>query len=190
MSSIGKNHPTNPFSAAGRAAGQTAQQLNNRGLNGQGHPAPAHPSQPSNGAARPSRPAGQRTQNLSQIIQSIGSSELANQDDLHKFCEDYRALLNFLAVTAKLAEGQLKAAARATARQTKGRMLNPAQAAKLKLTLGLVGRDLDSLANSCVTGATSAVKAWRRVEALLDDLENSGNGGPRPGGGRGGFHVV
>lgn len=188
MSNIGKNHPGNPFSAAGRAAGQTNQQLNNRGLNGQGQPLPSQ-SANGGGGARTSRPAGARGQNIAHLAASIGDMELSNQDDLYAFCEAYRAILNYLAVSAHLAKGQLTAAARANVRQAKGRMLNPAQAAKTTYTLKMVGKDLEALANSCVAGAASSAKAWRRVETLLDELEHSGNGGSRPGS-RTGFHVV
>jgi hypothetical protein len=204
MSNIGTNSPDNPFSAQGRAAGKSAADLAAGGIDAFGHPAPSSsirqpgPGQPANGQAngvgqRPSRPAGTRGQNIAQLANSIGSLELSNQDDLHAFCEAYRAVLNYLAVSAKMAEGQLKAAARAQARQTNDGWMGPMQAAKLATTLRRVGKDLDKLANSCVSGAADAVKAWRRFETLLDELENSGGRGfNRPGGGRrnGGFSVV
>jgi len=194
MSNIGTNSPDNPFSAQGRAAGKSNEDLRRQGLDGMGHPLP---SQPRNGQAngagqrpsRPSRPAGTRGQNIAQLANSIGSLELSNQDDLHAFCEAYRAVLNYLAVSAKLAEGQLKAAARAQARQTNDGWMGPMQAAKLANTLRRVGKDLDKLANSCVSGAADAVKAWRRFETLLDELESE-RGVNRPGGRRGGFSVV
>lgn len=182
--------PPSPFTAAGRAHGKSQEQLSKQGLDGFGHPAQKSTNGQVNGGGKTSRPGGRRGQNLNDLINTIGSAELANQDDLHAFCEAYRALLNFLAVTAKLAEGQLKAAARANARQAKGRMLNPVQAGKLKNTLRLISRDLDQMANSCANGAASSVKAWRRFETLLDELENSGDGAPRPGRGRSGFSVV
>ena len=193
MSKIGTSDPGNPFGPAGRAAGQSQSDLNARGLDGQGNPAPG-PSRPANGQAngtrQPSRPGGTRNQSIGQLAQSIGSMELSNQDDLYQFCEAYRAILNYLAVSAKLAEGQLKAAARAQARQAKGSWMTPAQALKLASTMRRVGKDIDQMANSCVEGAAGAVKAWRRFETLLDDLEND-NGGPRrPGGRRNGFQIV
>lgn len=190
MSRIGENHPDNPHSAAGRANGKTPEQLRREGLDGFGHPLASERGRPSNGAGqRASRPSGQRGQNIAQLAQSIGSMELGNQDDLHAFCEAYRAILNYLAVSAKLAEGQLKAAARANARQAKDGWMTPAQMAKMALTLRQVGKDLDHLANSCVGGAASAVKAWRRFETLLDELESERKV-TRPGGRRGGFTVV
>lgn len=194
MSSIGTNSPDNPFSAQGRAAGKSAADLAAGGIDAFGHPAPSgrihQPSENGNGAGqRPSRPAGTRGQNIAQLANSIGSLELSNQDDLHAFCEAYRAVLNYLAVSAKMAEGQLKAAARAQARQTNDGWMGPMQAAKLATTLRRVGKDLDKLANSCVSGAADAVKAWRRFETLLDELEGD-RGVRRPGGRRGGFSVV
>lgn len=191
-SKIGQNHPNNVFSAAGRANGQTQQQLNNRGLTGQGHPA-ASPSQSRNGQVnRPAQSGGTRNQNIAQLAQSIGSMELANQEDLYAFCEAIRAVQNYFAVSVKLAEGQLKAAARQQARQAKGGWMTPAQVAKTAMTLRGVSRDLNQIADSCVAGAAGAIKAWRRFETLLDDLENSGSGSGfhRPGGRRGGFNVV
>lgn len=184
MSSIGTNSPDNPFSARGRVNGQSADQLKARGLDSQGHPAPAD----NTAGQKPSRPSGQRNQNIAQLANSIGSMELGNQDDLHAYCEALRAILNYLAVSTKLAEGQLKAAARANARQAQGRW-SPAQTAKIALTLRQVGKDLNALANACVGGSASAVKAWRRFEALLDELESE-NKVNRPGGRRGGFTVV
>jgi hypothetical protein len=70
--------------------------------------------------------------------------------------------------------------------------MTPAQAAKLALTLKMIGRDLNKSADGCVEAATGAVKAWRRMETMLDELENSGSGSGfrRPGGRRGGFDVV
>jgi hypothetical protein len=187
MSRIGVNHPDNPFSARGRANGKSAEELRRQGLDSQGHPAPAEKTSKSAGQGA-SRPGGPRGQNIAQLAQSIGSMELSNQDDLHAFCEAYRAILNYLAVSAKMAEGQLKASARANARQAKDGWMSPAQAAKLALTLRQVGRDLDHMANSCVAGAADAVKAWRRFEGLLDDLESDRRVN-RPGGRRGGFSV-
>jgi hypothetical protein len=117
--------------------------------------------------------------------------ELSNQDDLYAFCEAYRGILNYLAVSAKLAEGQLKAAARAQARQAKDGWMTPAQLGKLALALRGMGKDLNQIANNCVGGAAGAVKAWRRFETLLDELESSGNSGfRRPGGRNRGFEVV
>lgn len=185
MSSIGMNSPDNPFSARGRVNGQSADQLKARGLDSQGHPAPAD----NTAGQRPSRPSGQRNQSIAQLAQSIGSMELANQDDLHAFCEAIRAIMNYLAVSTKLAEGQLKAAARANARQSQGSRWNVAQTAEIARVLRQVGRDLDQVARSSVNGAAAATKAWRRFETLLDSLENDG-GGSRPGGRRGGFQVT
>lgn len=192
---IGQNHPDNPFSAAGRSHGKSDQELRDLGLDANGHP--AAPNRPKNGqvngGGRASRPGGDRGQNIGQLAQSIGSMELANQEDLYAFCEAYRAILNYLAVSAKLAEGQLKAAARQQARQAKGGWMTPAQLGKMALTLRSVGKDISQIANSCVSGAAGAVKAWRRVETLLDELENDGSRGGfrRPGGGRSrGFEVV
>lgn len=187
---IGQNHPNNPFSAAGRAAGQSQSQLNQQGLTGQGHPA-ASPSQSGNGqVSQGSRSGGARNQNIGQLAQSIGSLELSNQEDLYVFCEAVRAVENYLAVSIKLAEGQLKAAARAQARQAKGGWMTPAQAAKLALTLKMVGRDLNKSADGCVEAAAGAAKAWNRFNALLGELESDGGGFRRPGGRRGGFEVV
>ncbi len=191
-SKIGQNHAQNPFSAAGRASGKSAQELRDLGLDSNGHPA-AGPGRAMNGqVSNGARPGGVRGQNIGQLAQSIGSLELSNQDDLYAFCEAFRAILNYLAVSAKLAEGQLKAAARQQARQAKGGWMSPAQIGKLTLTLRRTGRDIDQIANSCVEGAAGAVKAWRRFETLLDDLENSDSSSKfrRPGGRRGGFNVV
>ncbi|MER7487958.1 hypothetical protein ABTY20_19030 [Streptomyces sp. NPDC126497] len=188
MSRIGENHPDNVFSARGRVNGQSDAQLRSRGLDSQGHPAPAEKTSKSAGQ-QPSRPGGSRGQGIAQLAQSIGSMELSNQDDLHAFCEAYRTLLNYLAVSAKMAEGQLKAAARAQARQAKDGWMTPGQMVKTAATLKLVGRDLDHLASSCVAGAADVVKAWRRFEGLLDELESDRTVN-RPGGRRGGFSVV
>lgn len=181
-----------PFTAAGRAAGKSAEELRREGLDALGHPLASEPTNGRvNGTSRPSRPGGTRGQNIAQLAQSIGDMELSNQDDLHAFCEAYRAILNYLAVSAHLAEGQLKASARAQARQAKTGWMTPAQALKLGNTLRRVGKDLTSLANNCVAGAADAVKAWRRFETLLDELENERKGVSRPNGGRrGGFTVV
>lgn len=193
MSKIGTNDPGNPFGPAGRAAGQSQTNLNGRGLDGQGNPAPG-PGQPRNeqvnGSRQPSRPGGSRSQNIGQLAQSIGSMELSNQDDLYAFCEAVRAILNYLAVSTKLAEGQLKAAARAQARQAKDGWMTPAQVAKLALVLRGVGKDLNRTAESCVDGAVSSVKAWRRFETLFDELQSDTGGPRRPGGRRSGFQVV
>lgn len=189
MSGIGTNHPGNPFSAAGRAQGKTPEELRKQGLNGQGHPVP---SQPANGqASGPSRPGGTRNQSIAQLAQSIGSMELSNQDDLYAFCEAYRSILNYLAVSAKLAEGQLKAAARAQAKQSHDGWMSPIQRGKLGLALKLMGRDISGMANSCVTAAAGAVKAWRRFETVLLELEDDGGRKVRrPGGRSSGFSVV
>ncbi|MGY5634174.1 hypothetical protein ACW7N6_38180 [Streptomyces sp. UC1A3] len=188
MSRIGENHPDNPFSARGRVKGQTNGQLRDRGLDSQGNPVTAvQPDKPA--GQGPSRPGGSRGQNIAQLAQSIGSMELSNQDDLHEFCEAYRAILNYLAVSAKMAEGQLKASARATARQAKDGWMTPSQMAKMALTLRQVGRDIDHMANSCIAGAAGAVKAWRRFETLLDELESDRKLN-RPGSRRSGFTVV
>jgi hypothetical protein len=188
MSRIGQNHPDNPFSAAGRANGQTTDQLRARGLDGQGNPLPANGSSAKAAGHKPSRPGGQRGQSIAQLAQSIGSMELSNQDDLYAFCEAYRAILNYLAVSANLAEGQLKAAARAQAKQAHEGWMSPMQRASLANTLRLIGKDLNGMANSCMSGATGAVKAWRRFDGFMGELESDSVHRPR---GRGnGFSVV
>lgn len=192
MSKIGQNDVDNPFSAAGRAHGKSPEELRNQGLTGQGHPA-ASPGQSRNGqASGVSRPGGVRNQNIAQLAQSIGSMELANQDDLYAFCEAIRQVLNYFAVSIKLAEGQLKAGARQQAKQAKDGWMTPVQIGKLQLALRRVGKDLNQSADACVEGAAGAVKAWRRFETLLDELENGDSGSKfrRPGGRSGGFSVV
>jgi hypothetical protein len=189
---IGSNDPRNPFGAAGRVNGKSAEQIKAQGMDANGHPLP---SQPKNGQVNgnsPSRPGGARGQSLSQLVQSIGSMELSNQDDLHAFCEAYRALGHFLAVTAKMAEGQLKAAARAQAKQAKDGWMTPTQRVKLGHTLRQVGKDIDAMAQASAQMAVFGVKAWRRFEATLDELESDGGNGRfgRPGGRRGGFDLV
>ncbi|MGW2213311.1 hypothetical protein [Streptomyces sp. NPDC001781] len=189
MSTIGTNHPDNPFSAQGRVKGQSPEDLKKRGLSSQGHPLPSEPRKPqTSGVSRPS--GGTRNQNIAQLAQSIGEMELGNQDDLHAFCEAYRAILNYLAVSAHLANGQLKASARAQAKQSKDGWMTPSQRLKLADTLRRIGKDLDHLANSCVAGAADATKAWRRFEGLLDDLEGERKVSRPSGGRRGGFSVV
>lgn len=187
-SNIGRNSTANPFSPAGRANGKSQSTLSNQGMTGQGHPA-ASSGQPRN---RQAGGGGDRNQNIGQLAQSVGSMELANQDDLYAFCEAVRTILNYLAVSTKLAEGQLKAAARQQARQAKNGWMTPVQIGKLALALRKVGKDLNTTAGSCVEGAAGAVKAWRRFETLLDELENDDSGLRRPGrpGRRGGFEVV
>jgi hypothetical protein len=190
------NETKNPFgppesaTASGRVKGASAEELRSRGLDAHGHPDQYATGKPAGQSQRVHRPGGTRGQNLSQLVQSIGSMELSNQDDLHAFCEGYRALLNYLAVSAHMAQGQLKAAARAQARQASTGRLNPMQAAKMAATLGMIGRNLSALANNCAAGAAESVKAWRRFEIFLDELENDGTKSNRPGGRRGGFTVV
>lgn len=184
--------PPSPFTAAGRAHGKSNEDLRKQGLDGLGHPLPSQPTNgPVNGRSAPHRPSGQRNQSIAQLAQSIGSMELSNQDDLYAFCEAYRAILNYLAVSAHLANGQLKASARAQAKQAHTGWMTPAQALKLANTLRQVGKDLERLASACVAGAADAVKAWRRFEGLLDDLEGEkGHKFSRPSGGRrGGFSL-
>jgi hypothetical protein len=188
MSRIGENHPENPFSAKGRVNGQTNGQIRERGLDGQGLPLPPQ-SETKTAGQRPSRPGGTRGQGIAQLAQSIGSMDLANQDDLHAFCEAVRTVQNYFAVSIKMAEGQLKAAARANAKQAKDGWMTPAQAIRLANTLRRVGKDLDHMASACVEAAADAVKAWRRFEALLDELESERKV-TRPGSRRGGFTVV
>lgn len=176
--------PPSPF-----GSGRISVPPHHQGVNTPGGQPAAPPMQKTPSQEPATRPGGTRGQGIAQLAQSIGSLELSNQDDLHAFCEAYRAVLNYLAVSAKLAEGPLKAAARANARQARNGRLTPAQWARLKLTLGMVCRDLDALAASCAEGAAAAIKAWRRFEAFLDELESDSNG-KHPGGRGSGFTVV
>lgn len=164
--------PPSPFTPRGKVYNKSNAQIREMGLDGSGIPAAPEQNVPVNGRSGPARPGGSRGQNIAQLAQSIGDMELANSDDLHAFCDAYRAILYYLAISAKLAEGQLKAAARIQAKNAKDGWMTPAQRIKLADTLRRVGRDIDSMANSCTDAATGAVKAWRRYESLLDELEN------------------
>lgn len=185
--------PPNPHTAAGRAYGKTNAQLIDLGLTGQGQPLPGASSGPWQAFNPQYAGTGQphnRSQNIAQIAASLGEMELSNQDDLHAFCDAYRHLLNYLAMSAHMAQGQLKAAAKANAKQTKDGWMSPAQRIQLAGALRGVGRDLDHLAESCVAGAADAIKAWGRFQTLLDELEGSNEKVRRPGNRRGGFTIA
>lgn len=195
----GQAPPPNPHTAAGRAFGKTGPQLSDLGLTGQGHPqASSGPWQaynpqyghPQYGQFAPPGRGHNRSQGIAQLAASIGEMELSSQDDLHAFCDAYRHLLNYLAVSAHLAQGQLKAAAKANAKQTKDGWMSPAQRIQLAGALRTVGKDLDNLAEHCVAGATDAIKAWGTFQKLLDTLENSNDKVRRPGNRRGGFTIA
>lgn len=196
--SSGTQRRPDPYSAQGRAYGKSQQQLADEGLDAFGHPVNGAPMAPSglwapvNGQmGQYAQPQHSRGQGIAQLAASIGSMELANQEDLCNFMDAYRSILNYLAVTAHLAQGQLKAAARSQAKQSSEGWMTPAQRVKLGICLKQVGKDIVRMADACVDGSTYAVKGWRRFEALLGDLQDDGGKVHRPGGGRrGGFNVV
>jgi hypothetical protein len=192
MSRIGENHPDNPHSAAGRARGKTPEQLRREGLDGFGHPLASERGAASNSAGQgPSRPGGSRNQNVAQLAQAIGDMDLANQDDLHAFCEAIRKTLNYFAVSVELAKGQLKASSRHMAKESADGRLTLTQRAELAKALAMMSRDLDAVTRACIAGAAGAVKAWRRFDSFLVDLDKGeGSKFNRPGGRRGGFTVV
>jgi hypothetical protein len=189
MSRIGENHPDNAWSAAGKAHNKSAEQLRREGLDANGHPLP---SQNGNSAGqRPSRPGGTRGQGIAQLAQSIGDMDLCNQNDIHAFCESIRKVLNYFAISVELAKGQLRAAARAQAKESVDGRMTLAQRAELEKALISLSRDLNAVTRACISGAASSVKAWRRFESALNDLEK-GNDSKfnRPGGRRGPFGLV
>jgi hypothetical protein len=185
MSNIGSNHPSNPFSATGRAAGKSNQQLNNLGLNGQGHPLPSQP--PKGQVKAPSGPGGSRGQGIAQLAQAIGDLDLSNQHDIHAFCESIRKVQHYFAVSVELAKGQLKAAARAQAKDSADGRLTLTQKLELAKALNSLSRDLNAVTRGCVASATASAKAYRRFESFLVDLNTDAQ---RPGGRRGGFEIV
>lgn len=188
MSTIGTNSPDNPFSAAGRAAGKSQSDLSNQGMTGQGHPAAPY-GQPGNGQV--TRPGGSRGQGIAQLAQSIGDMDLSNQDDLHAFCDAIRKTLNYFAISIELAKGQLRAASRQLAKQSVDGRLTMAQQAELAKALVMMSRDLNAVTRACIAGAASAVKAWRRFDTFLVDLDKGDDRKfNRPGSRRGGFTVV
>lgn len=189
MSGIGTNSPANPFSAAGRANGKSQSDLNKLGLQGNGQPATG-PGRPGNGQVnRGARASGTRGQNIAQLAQSIGDMELANETDIHAFCEAIRKVLHYFAVSTELAKGQLRAAARQQAKQATDERLTLMQAASLGKALHDLSRDLERVTKACVSGAVSATKAWRRFDAFLANLDSEkGNKFNRPGR-RGGFRL-
>ena len=187
MSRIGENHPDNPHSAAGRAHGKSTEQLRELGLDANGHPLASE-----RGAGqRVSRPSNSRGQNVAQLAQAIGDMDLANQDDLHAFCEAIRKTLNYFAVSVELAKGQLKASSRHMAKESADGRLTLTQRAELAKALAMMSRDLDAVTRACIAGAAGAVKAWRRFDSFLVDLDKGeGSKFNRPGGRRGPFTVV
>lgn len=194
MSKIGQNHVDNPFSAAGRANGKSQEDLRKQGLTGQGHPA-ASPGQSRNGQVnggnRGARPGGSRGQGIAQLAQSIGDMDLANQNDIHAFCDSIRKVLNYFAISVELAKGQLRAASRQLAKQSVDGRLTMAQQAELAKALVMMSRDLNAVTRACIAGAASAVKAWRRFDTFLVDLDKGDDRKfNRPGSRRGGFTVV
>lgn len=192
MSRIGENHPDNPHSAAGKAKGKSAEQLRQEGLDGLGHPLASERGTTNNGAGqRSSRPGGTRGQNIAQLAGSIGDMDLANQDDIHAFCDAIRKTLNYFAVSVELAKGQLKAASRHMAKDSVDGRLTLAQRAELAKALVMMSRDLDAVTRACIAGAAGSVKAWRRFDSFLVDLDkDNGSKFNRPGGRRGPFTVV
>lgn len=191
---IGQNHADNPFSAAGRAHGKSPEDLRKQGLTGQGYPA-ASPRQPRNeqvnGGSRGARPGGSRGQGIAQLAQSIGDMDLANQNDIHAFCDSIRKVLNYFAISVELAKGQLRAASRQLAKESVDGRLTMAQQAELAKALVMMSRDLNAVTRACIAGAASAVKAWRRFDTFLVDLDKGDDRKfNRPGSRRGGFTVV
>jgi hypothetical protein len=183
--------PPSPFSAAGKASGKSAQELRDQGLDPNGHPAASEPKPAKSAGGGVSRPAGSRGQSIAQLAGSIGDMELANQTDLHAYCEAIRKVLNYFAVSNELAKGQLKAASRQLARQSAEGRLTLVQQAELAKALLMLSRDLDGVTRACIAGAASAVKAWRRFDSFLVDLDKGAESKfNRPGGRRGGFTVV
>lgn len=186
MSTIGTNHPSNPFGAAGRAAGKSQSDLNKLGLQGNGQPATS-PARPRNGQVNGRAGlGGSRGQNIAQLAQSIGDMELSNETDIHAYCEAVRKVLHYFAVSTELAKGQLKAAARQQAKQATDERLTLSQQASLVKALHDLSRDLAGVTKACVEGAVSATKAWRRFGTFLDNLDaEKGNKFSRPGGRKG-----
>lgn len=184
----GQNHPGNPFSPAGRAHGKSDAELRKQGLDPNGIPAASEP-QPRPTA--PQRPGGDRGQSIAQLAQSIGDMDLCNQNDLHAFCESVRKVLNYFAVSVELAKGQLRAASRQMAKQQVDGRLTLVQQAELAKALLMLSRDLNGVSKACIAGAASSVKAWRRFDTFLGDLDKDNSSKfNRPGGRRGGFTVV
>lgn len=186
MSKIGQNDPDNPFSPAGRANGQTGEQLRARGLDGQGYPETSKAA-----GQKPSRPGGSRNQGIAQLAGSIGDMDLANQDDLHAFCDAIRKTLNYFAISVEMAKGQLKAASRQVAKESVDGRLTLVQRAELAKALAMMSRDLDAVTRACIAGAVGSVKAWRRFDSFLVDLDKGADSKfTRPGGRRGPFGLV
>jgi hypothetical protein len=185
---IGENHPDNPFSAAGRANGKSTEQLRKQGLDGGGNPLP---SQPRNGQASrspgPARPGGSRGEGISQLAGAIGDMDLCNQNDIHAYCEAVRKVLNYIAISNELAKGQLKAASRAQAKESVDGRLTLQQKLELGRALNSLSRDLNGITAACVSGAAASVKAWRRFDGFLGDLDS---GASRPGKGRRGLFSI
>lgn len=186
-----KDNPFNQNTARGRAFGKTPEQQKAEGIDAFGHPAQPERNGNVAGQRKSSGPGGSRGQSLAQLANAVGSIEISNQDDLREFCDAYRGLLHHLAVSAVMAAGQLKAGARAQARQTKNGMMTPGQRLKLEASLKLIGRHLNAVGQDCAAGAGEAVKAWKRMETLLDELEQANEKPNRPGSrGRSGFGII
>lgn len=186
MSNIGENHPGNPFSAAGRANGKSTEQLRKQGLDGQGYPLNTEKQQVSRGPS-PARPGGTRGEGIAQLAQSIGDMDLCNQNDIHAFCESIRKVDNYFAISVELAKGQLKAAARALAKDSVDGRLTLQQRMELAKALNALSRDLNAITQAHVAGAAAAVKAWRRFDSFIGDLDSDA---ARPRSRRDGFQIV
>jgi hypothetical protein len=186
---IGENHPDNPFSAAGRANGKSTDQLRKQGLDGQGNPLPSQPAnRQASVGSRPAGPGGSRGQGIAQLAGAIGDMDLCNQNDIHAYCEAVRKVLNYIAIANELAKGQLRAASRAQAKESVEGRLTLQQKIELGKSLASLSRDLNGITQACVSGAASSVKAWRRFDGFIGDLDS---GASRPGKGRrNGFQIV
>lgn len=184
----GTRTPPSPFTAQGRSFGKSAEELRRQGMDAYGHPLP---SQFTNGqvneGSRSARPGGTRGQGIAQLAQSIGDMDLCNQNDIHAFCESIRKVLNYFAISVELAKGQLRAAARAQAKENADGRLTIQQKLELAKALNSLGRDLNAVSRSCISGAASSVKAWRRFDGFLGELDANAS---RPGKGRGPFGLV
>lgn len=111
---------------------------------------------------------------LVELIRKFTDQELANQNDLHQFCETGRALMHRLAVEVHLAAGELTAGAKEMGRQ------NRAWGAVFKMRR--VTKHLEKIAGSLADDAADFVRTWHAFEGAFGDLLNGRNKPKKPKG--------
>lgn len=159
-----------------------------RGLDGLGVPlGPTGLGEPTDGHGQNGSGGRKGGKSMLDKIRQMESGDIADQEGLHAFAEAGRTLCMNIALLTEMTSGQLKADAKAKARDSVDGRMTVAEKLRLSLSLRKIAGKLHRASDNCADAAAAFSASWREMEKFLDELDGGREAKPKA---KGGFSIT